>query len=280
MSRVEIIKYFERVGTLLIYLGNNIVKCENIVFRRLLMTMVKKNYASLQEVQEGNMVPLDKQLDTKGIEILTKSSKAESTREALKKILLEDILRAPVIDQFRFVKDIAIFQKQIVNSVRSGSKEFYKPATIKSKSAYDDPMRIQGIKASIAWNMIKPSTEDGIDLTQRNAINIAKVQIDRATIEKIKDSYPEVYANMVTALDDDIFKTFTKNPKTGKKDKLVSNEIVAIAIPLDTNLPGWLEPFIDYDTILADNLNGFPYESIGIQRLQKNNINCTNIVQL
>lgn len=251
------------------------------LFKRLLMTQVKKNYTSIMEVQEGNMVPEAKQLDVKGIEILTKSSKALSTRKALKKILLDDILRAPVIDQLKFVKDIAIFQKQIVESVRSGSKEFYKPVTIKSMAVYDDPMRIQGIKASIAWNMIKPADVEAINLSERNAVDIAKVQIDRATVDRIKDSFPEVYMNMLNALDDDTFKTYTKNPKTGVKDKLVSNEIVAVAIPMDTILPAWLEPFIDYDSILADNLNGFPYESIGIKRLQKNtSVNCTNIVQL
>ena len=239
------------------------------------MTQVKKNYASLIEVQEGNKVPENKQLDIKGIEILTKSSKALSTRNALKKILLDDILRAPVIDQLRFVKDIAIFQKQIIDSVKSGSKEYYKPVTIKSKSAYDDPMRIQGIKASIAWNMIKPADEDAINLDERNAVDIAKVQIDRATIDKIKDTFPEVYHNMEKALSDDMFITYTKS------GKISSNEITAVAIPLETKLPEWLDPFIDYDTILSDNLNGFPYESIGIMRLQKNtSINCTNIVQL
>jgi|GEM_PF-716611 len=250
------------------------------LFKRLLMTLVKKNYASIMEVQEGNMVPEKKQLDVKGIEILTKSSKALSTRKALQKILLDDILRAPVIDQLKFVKDIAIFQKQIVDSVKSGSKEFYKPVTIKSMSAYDDPMRIQGIKASIAWNMIKPADVEAINLQERNAVDIAKVQIDMATVDRIKDTFPEVYVNILNALDDDTFKTYVKNPKTGQKDKLTSNEIVAVAIPLDTVLPAWLEPFIDYDSILADNLNGFPYESIGIKRLGKNNINCTNIVQL
>jgi hypothetical protein len=30
------------------------------------MTQVKKNYASIQEIQEGNIVPYDKQLDIKG----------------------------------------------------------------------------------------------------------------------------------------------------------------------------------------------------------------------
>lgn len=250
------------------------------LFRRLLMTLVKKNYASLIEIQEGNMVDEDAQLDIKGIEILTKSSKALSTRKALQKILLEDILKAPVIDQLRFLKDIAIFEKRIVESVRSGSKEFYKPVTIKSISAYDDPMKIQGIKASIAWNMIKSSDLDAINLEERNAVDIVKVQIDRSTIDKIRDTYPEVYSNMINALDNDTFKTFIKDSKTGKKDKLSKNEITAVAIPLDQDLPPWLEPFIDYDLIISDNLGGFPYESIGIQRLNKSGVNYTNIVQL
>lgn len=244
------------------------------------MTQVKKNYASIIEVQEGNIVPKESQLDVKGIEIMTKSSKPLSTRNALKKILMEDILNAPVIDQLKFVKDIAIFQKQIINSVQAGSKEFYKPVTIKSMNSYEDPMRIQGVKASVAWNMIKPSGYEAINLDERNPVDIAKVIITRASAEKIKDTYPEVYGNIIQALDDDTFKTYVKDPKTGKKDKLTANEIVAVALPLEVQLPPWLEPFIDYNSILADNLEGFPYESLGIQRLRRKDINCTNIVQL
>jgi hypothetical protein len=249
------------------------------LFRRLMMTMVKKNYASLIEIQEGNMVPEKKQLDVKGIEALTKSSKPITTRNALQKILLDDILKAPQIDQLQFVKDIAIFEKKIVESIRKGSKEYFKPATIKAKSAYDDPMRIQGIKASIAWNMIRSSQDDAINLDERNPINIVKVQIDRTTIDRIKDSYPEVYNNMVAALDAEEFKTYVKNPKTGVKDKLTANEITAVAMPYETELPGWLEPFIDYNSIIDDNIGGFPYESIGIQRMNKS-VNYTNIVKL
>ena len=152
----------------------------------------KKNYASLIETQEGNSVPEDEQLDVKGIEAIHKSSKPLSTRKALKKILLEDILKTPVIDQLRFIKDIAIFEKQIMDSVKSGSKEYYKPVTIKSMSAYDDPLRIQGIKASIAWNMIKPSEAEGINLEERNAVNIAKVKINKALVDKIRDDFQRV----------------------------------------------------------------------------------------
>lgn len=250
------------------------------LFRRLMMTMVKKNYASLIEVQEGNIVPEDAQLDVKGIEALAKSSKPLTTRKRLKKILLEDILKAPTIDQLRFIKDIAIFQKEILLSIKNGNKEFFKPVTIKSITAYDDPMRIQGIKASVAWNMLRPKDVEAINLEERNAINIVKVKINRTNMNSIVEDYPEVYQNIITALDDDTFKTYVKDPKTGEKTKLTSNQIDAVALPLSVELPGWLEVFIDYDSIIADNIGGFPYESIGIQRLQKSGVNYTNIVQL
>lgn len=233
-------------------------------FLRLMMTMVKKNYASLIGVQEGNLVPENKQLDIKGIECLTKSSKPKKTRDALQKILLEDIMRAPVIDQLRFIKDIAVFEKQIVESVQSGSKEFYKPVTIKSISTYSDPMRIQGIKASIAWNMIRPDDLPAINLEERNAINIAKVSINKTTIEQIRDTYPTIYQNMLVTLEKDEFK----------------GSIDALAIPLDVEVPKWLNDFINYDTIISDCIGGFPYESVGIQRMNKSNVNYTNIVKL
>lgn len=281
------------------------------LFKRLLMVQhAKKNYASLIEVQEGNPVPEDAQVDIKGIEAIHKSSKPLSTRKALQKILLEDILKAPVIDQFKFVKDIAIFEKQIMESVRSGSKEFYKPVTIKSMAAYDDPLKIQGIKAAIAWNLIKPNELEGINTDERNAVDIVKVNINRANVEDIREEFPNIYMNMIKALNDETFKEYINIPKTNKKfneilnkvkagdpeytnlyklersgeeikvKKLVGSSISAVALPLETQLPDWLYGFIDFNSIIADNLNGFPYESIGIQRLERNNIACSNIVQL
>ena len=258
-----------------------IISKNEFTFQRLMMTVNKKNYASIMEIQEGNIVPENEQLDVKGIQVLTKSVTAPSTKKALKKILIEDILKAPKIDQIKFIKDIAILEKQIIESIRKGSKEFYKPATVKSISAYNDPMKIQGIKGSIAWNMLKRPEDDALNLDERNAVNIAKVVINRDTVEKIKDRFPDVYENAIKALDDDTFKSYAahEDPKTGER-KLLKNEITAVAIPLETELPDWLEPFIDYESIIADNLNAFPYESIGLKRFGKTNVGYTNIINL
>lgn len=229
------------------------------------MTLVMKSYATLQEVQEGNLVPENEQLDIKGIASMAKSSMADSTRDALKKILYEDIMKAPVIDQFKVIKHIAILEKQIINSLQEGSKEFYKPVTVKAMSSYEDPMRIQGVKASIVWNALKDDGLDGINLDERNAVDIAKVKVDPMILETMKEKYPEVHERMVSLMDS------TPQFKHG---------FDTIAIPLNMQVPDWMMELIDYNSIVNDNIGGFVYESIGIKRFGKTSVNYTNILEL
>ena len=243
------------------------------MFKRALLTMAKKNYATLQELQEGNIVPLDEQLDLKGLAI-DKSSMNMSTRKALKKILLEDILRADNIDRVQIIKDLAILEDNIYKSLASGSKDYYKPVTVKSFATYENPTRIQGIKASLAWNALRDDLE-ALDLNERNAIDVVKVDINPNTAESIKDTYPEVYNSIINVI--------------GTKDKPSSNDlyreafkgsITTIAIPKDVDVPEWVTKFIDYKAIINDNLCNFPTESVGIRNMGKDKVNYTNIVKL
>ena len=164
-------------------------KCKIILknefsFMRLLMTDAKKAYASVMGIQEGNVIPKNEQLDIKGIASMAKSSMSDTTRKELKKILLEEILTAPTIDQFRIIEKLAILERKIINSIMEGSREFYKPVTIKAQSSYENPMRIQGVKASVVWNSLKSSDLPGIDLDKRNAIDVAKIILNTKTVDK------------------------------------------------------------------------------------------------
>lgn len=241
-----------------------IILKNEFTFRRALLTSVMKSYATLQELQEGNIVPQNKQLDIKGIASMAKSSMADSTRDALKQILLEDILKAPVIDQFTIVKKISVLEKEIIDSLYKGSKKFYKPVTIKAKGTYKDPMRIQGVKASTVWNRLVEDDLPNIDLNARNAIDIAKVKIDSSSIEKIRESFPNVYERAKVLLPEKDFK----------------GHIDSIAIPLDVDVPQWLLELIDYNQLINDNISGFVYESVGINRMQSSKVNYTNTLQL
>ena len=57
-----------------------------------------------------------------------------------------------------------------------------------------------------------------------------------------------------------------------------SSGISSIAIPKNESVPGWILPFIEYDTIINDNVSGFPLESIGLYRGASVN-NSTNMIQ-
>lgn len=254
-----------------------IMKNEFFMYR-VLMTEVKKHYAALQAIQEGKYLGKDGSLDVKGIDCMTKSVTAESTRNALKKILLEDILKPNNIDQLRVIKDIAITEKQIYTDVLSGSKKYYKPLTVKSISHYEQPTREQGIKGIIAWNYMCGNDLPSLDLRDRNGVDIAKTDINMITIEKIKESHPYQYERIRDLIDP------TRSvivDGLNPRDIFRGGKITSVAIPKDCSVPDWLLELIDIQEIIANNTEGFPLESIGVSKLDgRKGVTYTNMVKL
>lgn len=250
----------------LLYLKNE------FLFSRALLTANKKNYATNQELKEGVILEQDQEhaMDIKGLPI-NKSTMNASAKAALQKILYEDILVADHIDQGRIIEKIAILEKDIEKSLREGKRDYYKPVAIKAMSAYEDPMRIQGIKASLIWNRIKDPDIEAIDLNARNTVDIVKVMITPSNISKIQDRFPDVYDRLVDLfMDNSIFKDDTNKAKI----------ITTIAIPTGIEVPDWIKEFIDYKTIVNDNICNFPFESVGITRFGSNTINYSTIIKI
>ena len=240
---------------------------------RILLTLVKKHYASLQKLQEGNYLG-DGHLDVKGIDCLVKVGTSDATKDALKKVLLKDILMADDINQLQILKDIAIIEKKIYNDLRSGKRNYYKPVTIKSINNYKDPLKIQGITSSMAWNYVKGPGLPAIDLEERNAIDVVKVLITPATLEKIKIDFPEQYDRFMELVDP------TKQVKSDIPMKDYTGKIEAIAVPRDIKTPEWILRLIDYASIINDNISGFPVSSCGISQMDDRKINYTNVIKL
>jgi hypothetical protein len=233
------------------------------LFRRILQIPdAKKNYASNMELQEGNIIPEAEKLDIKGIPCFVKTTLNESTRNVLKKILFDDILNIDEIDQIKLLRDLAMVEKNIYNSLHDGSKDYLKPVRIKSMNNYENPMGIQGIKASVAYNTIKPDDMDVIDLEARNSISIIKTDMSMKNIDLIKDTYPDVWAKAIELM----------------KLKDFDGSIDAIALPANEEVPGWVIPFIKYYDIINDNIGLFPLESLRIYRGGSNN-NYTNMIE-
>ena len=255
----------------LLYLKNE------FLFSRALLTPNKKNYATNQELKEGVILEQDIEhsLDIKGLPI-NKSTLNDSAKAALQKILYEDILVTDHIDPALIIEKIAILEKDIEESLRSGEKKYFKPLSIKAYSSYEDPMRIQGIKASLVWNKVRDPQLEAIDLDARNTIGVVKVQIDPSNIDRIRDKYPAVYDRFVELfMDQTFFKPGVNEDCTPKK-----KEITTLAIPIDVDTPEWVSEFIDYKTIVNDNVGNFPVESVGIRRLGASNINYSTIMNI
>lgn len=242
---------------------------------RIMLTDAKKHYASLQILQEGNYLG-NGVLDVKGIDCLTKSSTSKDTQKALKKILLEDMLTGNSVDQLKLIKDIAILEKTIYNDLLSGSKKYYKPATIKSMDSYENQgARIQGVKAAIAWNYVKCDLP-GFDLGDRNAIDVIKVNVNKDTLESIKDEYTEQYQKLCELIDPK-----NQNLADGLKVcDLFKGKLDTIALPKDLPVPEWLRKLIDYQEIITDNLGNFPVSSAGIGQFGAKKANYSNVVRI
>ena len=239
------------------------------MFKTALLTWAKKNYATIQERQEGNVFETPV-LDVKGLAI-DKSGMNDTTRKELKRILFEDILNVDHIDQMKVVAKLAAFEDDIYKSLESGSKQFYKPVTIKSINTYDDPMRMQGIKGAVVWNTIRDETMEPIDLNERNSLDILKLDINRTNIKKIKDNHPVEYKKIISIIGD-------PDNINDKGMERFQNNIDAISIPKNSNIPKWLTYFIDYTTIVNDNIINFPLESIGINKPGSKYINYSNMI--
>lgn len=232
------------------------------LFKCILLTGAAKNYADLQLVQEGNIIPEDKQLDIKGLQ-LVKVGTPEATQQELQKILEYDILRKSFVDQVDIFKKFTVLEKKIYQSIKNKDKEYHKPARLKTLSSYKSPMSIQGIKASVAYNEIKSEDEEGVNLEELNTVLIIKTNITKKNCDLIMNDYPDHYIRLKKLLD-------RKEYKDG---------ISSIAIPINLQIPDWIVPFIDYNTIIQDNLKIFPLEFIGLSKADSKYVTHSNIIQ-
>lgn len=245
------IRFTKNCNSLVDYKPCALVMKNEFLFDRSLLASAKKNYASLVKLQEGNIIPPDKALDIKGLP-MNKSTMNKKTQNAMKKILVEDILKAAKIDQLHILKQMIKLEKQIYHSLRSGKREFYKPSTIKPMSSYDDPFRVPGVKAAYIWNEVTSPETTKIDLNTRTSLDIVKVIINKKNVDRIKDIAPDVYERMLRLME---------NPK-------FAAGFNSIGVPLDFNIPEWIYEFIDYKTIINDAIGTFPLESIGLQMVE------------
>lgn len=242
-----------------------LIQKNEFLFKRAAVNDGKKHYANIKELQEGHIVPqtMKASMAIMGLEMM-KSTLAPTTQKDLKEILYNNILNKEEIDQVEVINELRKVENKIYNSIKNGERLYLKPATMKSMSNYDDPMRIQAVKGALVYNKIKYDYMPGINMDERNAVDILKTNINKNNIDKLKESNLELYNILQDLLTMPSFK----------------DGIKAISLPPDVQIPDWLFDYIDFTNIINDNLTPFPIETIGISRMNKTTINYTNIIQL
>jgi hypothetical protein len=241
-----------------------IIMKNEFLFKRLLATDGKKNYADIRELQEGNPVSKSKSLAIMGLPI-NKNTLSEGAKKQLQKILKDDILDVDKINPLTVLKKLIIFEKGIISQLQKGDKSYYKPLTVKAMHNYPKPMSIQGIKASIVYNALRDEGYEALDLSARNSIDIIKVSINRENIAHLSVDNPKKYEQIIKLMNE-----YTE----------FSSEIDSVALPIGEPVPQWIIEFIDYSSIVNDNIKNFPLDSIGLYRFNKANINYSNILKL
>lgn len=245
------------------------VKCRMIMknefyFLRALLTNNRRNYADIQCLQEGNIVPENNRLAIMGLPI-NKSTLSEEIKSKLQHILYEDVLTADKIDQINVMKKLILLEKEIYRSIMNKETKYYKPDNIAPINSYNkDPLSVNGILAATIYNKMKNDDMPAINLEERNKIIKIKIDVDKKNIIKIKDAYPEEYEKLLSLLN----------------DPLLGSKVTVLGLPLDTQVPDWVLTFVDFNTIINDQLKNFPLDSIGLKRLNNDSVNVSNIIQL
>lgn len=242
-----------------------IIQMKNETLMKKLLLVAKKNYCCKEELQEGNLIPDNMKASMKVTGMMIKKEELpKMTRKQLQKILYDEVLnKNGDINPIEIIKKLCIVEKEIINNLKSGKKDFYKPIRVKSLGSYKSPMSIQGIKASVVYNYTKDEMDDEINLKEQNSVEVVDLLLNTDNVEKIKDKYPDKYKKLIELMKTDNF----------------NGEINYIAIPLDARVPEWVLEFIDYNEIVNKNLKNFPLNEIGISNHNNDLVNYTNVIQ-
>jgi len=225
-------------------------------FPRFIATSKKKRYMASIRLREGSEIYPEK-MEVKGHDF-KKSTVTEDTEKRFTNISRDKLLLSKDIDISDVLYELEQFEDDIVNSLSSREKTYVTPTSVKELEAYTFPLRMQGVRGIIAWNYIYPDA----------VINLpAKVDIIKLTLttesefERLKRLSPEIYERVKANILD--------NPN---KD-IASKGLEILAIPKGMEqLPEWIVPFIDYETITFNILRKYysVLESLGADIIEGN----------
>lgn len=221
---------------------------------RIILSNKKKRYIASARLREGKEIWPEK-TEIKGMDFI-KTTTREETKVFLTELVEKRILKVKDIQIGDVLRDLEAFEAIILASLRKGEKSFLIPASVKELASYKDAFRQQGVRAVIAWNYLYP--DNTIILPEK--IDLIKVNLGSANeIEGVRDVDMKYYNILV------------KHILNNKSEQISKKGVEVIALPRNvTEIPEWILPFIDYNTIVTDNLKRFysVLESLGVKTIK------------
>lgn len=263
---VGMANYTSRVNLLDEYAGNIKMKNE-FLWSRYVSASTKKKYITSVKLREGYEMNPEK-LDIKGFEFI-KSTASEDTMNKFKGIIVKRLIGCKEIDVKGIINDMNDFEEEIWDSLKNREKKYLQPKSVKESVEYKNPYGEMGFRSAILWNVLYP--ELPIDLP--NKIDIIKLTLDT----------PEKIISLKGSIDDVIYERLMKIVNNDIK-QIQTKMLSSIAIPrFVKEIPEWMIPYIDYDTMCCDVLGKFypVLESVGMTLLEtSNNTYHSNILKL
>ena len=247
---------------------NQIGMKNEFLYKRMLLTEGKKNYAGSKMLQEG--VELDPpELDIKGL-MIKKIVVAKGTREYFSRILEEDILIPDKIDISLILDKIDGFENHIKDELKKGNTRFLSPDKVNGLDSYIKPLTQSGVRGVLLWNFLYPSMEI------RLPSNVNYIKLKTKTLEDF-----EKYGNMKQKFPD----IYEKIEKFLCEPEMNHYGITYICFPKNLKeIPEWVIPYMDLDKVVADNVKTFTpvLNSLGLKLLKIKSTDCfhSNILNL
>ena len=132
-------------------------------------------------------------------------------------------------------------------------------------ASYANPFSEASVRGVSAWNIMNPDQQ--IEIPSR--VSILKLNIFKpADIAELVYTHPHEYSVIMKEIFEDTSGMFIQTNSKGV-EKIVGMNV--IAIPQNTKIPSWLDPYIDYTTIVNNILSPFVpvLELFGVKTLEE-----------
>lgn len=212
-------------------------------FPIVLLFNVKKNYIGIQTIQEGKMIPEDKQLAITG-RALGSAGLNEYVSTELLRIINDDVLKSADYNPLTVFKDVMNVRAHIRDGLLNGNKTFGVYAKFNGAENIKNPETTSNVRASLIWNDLY--VEDYI--SPGDAIYVFNTNLTSLEdLEKIDDKYADIK---------DKIRKYVFTPRSNNLD-FSRFGLKTFAMPAygDTvNIPEWILPFIQIDLMCEKHL--------------------------